>query len=74
MKGGKLVINKGNDLKCNLSGTCAEVSSEIKLNESDSDFVFTIESWGQLSPAEMFNQAIELFQNKIERLQKDLSP
>ncbi|MBT7903346.1 DNA-directed RNA polymerase subunit D [Candidatus Woesearchaeota archaeon] len=67
VKSGKLVINKDNYFKCHLCGACTDVA-DIKLNESDSDFIFFVESWGQLKPSEMINCAVEYFQQKVEKL------
>lgn len=66
-----LAINKDNLMKCHLCGACTDVDPEhIKLNESDKDFVFTVESWGQLSPKQMVSVAVELIQKKCDEAVK----
>ena len=48
VKNKELTINKDNLLKCHLCGACTDADPQhVKLNESNSEFVFTIESWGQ---------------------------
>ncbi len=67
VKGKDLEINKDNLLKCHLCGACADVDPDhIKLNESDTDFIFTIESWGQLTPKDIISNAIEVMKKKCD--------
>jgi DNA-directed RNA polymerase subunit D len=69
VKNKELVINKDNLLKCHLCCACTDVDPEhLKLNESEKDFVFTVESWGQLSPKEMVETAVEIMQKKCDEL------
>ncbi|MBT5021472.1 DNA-directed RNA polymerase subunit D [Candidatus Woesearchaeota archaeon] len=72
VKNNSISINKDNLLKCHLCGACTEVSSDIKLNESEDDFVFFIESWGQLSPKDMVCTALDIIKIKIDNLSKEL--
>ncbi|MBT3866142.1 DNA-directed RNA polymerase subunit D [Candidatus Woesearchaeota archaeon] len=37
----------------------------IEVNSSKEDFIFTIESWGQLPPREIFTRAIDVFDSKL---------
>lgn len=41
---------------------CQEMSSDVKQDE----FIFTIESWGQLTPKEILHEAINQLNNQIE--------
>ncbi|MBW2964841.1 DNA-directed RNA polymerase subunit D [Candidatus Woesearchaeota archaeon] len=67
VKNKELVINDDAMNKCHLCGACADVDPEhIKLNESDKDFIFTVESWGQLAPAEIVSTAVELMKKKCD--------
>ncbi|MBN1544742.1 DNA-directed RNA polymerase subunit D [Candidatus Woesearchaeota archaeon] len=69
VKNKELVINKDSLLRCHLCGACAEVDPQhIKLNESNTDFVFTIESWGQLSVKEIVSTAIDAIQKKCDEV------
>jgi len=71
VKNKELVINKDNLLKCHLCCACTDVDPEhIKLNESNEEFVFTVESWGQLSPKEIVTVAIDLMQKKCDEVVK----
>lgn len=68
---GDLKVKDENLLKCNLCGACAELEPEhIKLNESGKDFVFTIESWGQLDAKEIVKSAVDIIQAKTDELVK----
>ena len=67
VKNNNLIVK--NPLDCHLCGSCVDADPEnIKLNESNKDFVFYVESWGQLSVKEMIETAIEIFQGKISNL------
>jgi DNA-directed RNA polymerase subunit D len=71
VKNKELVINKDNLLKCHLCCACTDVDPEhIKLNESSSDFVFILESWGQLLPKEIVSTAVDAMQKKCDELVK----
>ncbi|MBW2967750.1 DNA-directed RNA polymerase subunit D [Candidatus Woesearchaeota archaeon] len=70
-KNKELTINKDNLLKCHLCGACVDADPQhIKLNESDKDFVFVVESWGQLPVKEMVSQAVALMQKKTDEVVK----
>jgi len=71
VKNKELSINKDNLLKCHLCGACTDVDSQhIKLNESNTDFVFTVESWGQLSPKDIVTTAVDIMQKKCDEVVK----
>ncbi|MFH1210375.1 MAG: DNA-directed RNA polymerase subunit D [archaeon] len=63
VKNGKLVVDEE---KCILCLACAEASSEIKIDGSKKDFIFTVESYGQLSPNEMVTKAFDVFDEKLD--------
>jgi len=64
---GKLSINKDNLYECHLCGACvAAEDGVIKLNESDTDFVFYIESFGQLPTKQIVTEAFEIFDKKLD--------
>lgn len=54
---------------------CEEMceKNNIQIISSKEDFIFTIESWGQLSPIEILNQASNLFEEKLDEFEKVLS-
>ena len=71
VKNKELTINKDNLLKCHLCGACTDTDpNSIKLNESNTDFVFTVESWGQLSPKEIVSVAVDIIQKKCDEAVK----
>ena len=60
-------IDKDNLMKCHLCGECAELSNgEIKINETSEDFIFEIESFGQLSCDEMVTKALDELGSDVE--------
>ncbi len=71
VKNKELTINKDNVLRCHLCGACADVDPDhIKLNESGTDFVFTVESWGQLDVKDIVSTAVEIIQKKCDEVVK----
>lgn len=42
----------------------------MKVEASKEDFVFFVESWGQLAPKEMVAKAVELFDDKLDECEK----
>lgn len=66
LKGKKLEIK--NLEACHLCNACAEIAEpkgSIKVESSEKDFIFTIESWGQLSPKEIFSQSLKVLDEKL---------
>ncbi|MFH1063964.1 MAG: DNA-directed RNA polymerase subunit D [Candidatus Woesearchaeota archaeon] len=71
VKNKELTFTEDSLLRCHLCGSCTDVDPEhIKLNESDTDFVFTVESWGQLDPKEIVSEAVSIIQKKCDELTK----
>jgi DNA-directed RNA polymerase subunit D len=67
LKNKELVVE--NPLKCHLCGACVDVDPQhIKLNEANDEFVFTVESWGQLTPKEMVSTAIGIIEKKCDEV------
>lgn len=59
---------KTDEQKCILCRACEEKGSEIK--SSDTDFIFFLESFGQLSTKEIIVTAMKIFQNKLKEFEK----
>lgn len=63
---------KGNTLsvkdleKCTLCGACTDVFDGIKIGEKDTDFIFFVESYGQLAPKEMVEQALKIMDENFD--------
>jgi len=72
VKNNKLTINKENYLKCHLCRACQEIDPGIKLSESDSEIVFYIESFGQLSCKDILTKSIDIFDKQLNELHKKI--
>jgi DNA-directed RNA polymerase subunit D len=59
VKSGSLELNKDKVMDCNLCGACTDLTSGIKLNESEDEYVFTVETWKQLQIKEILVQALK---------------
>jgi DNA-directed RNA polymerase subunit D len=46
--------------------------SGVVVEYSDKDFIFTIESWGQLNSKEIISTAVDLFNSKLKEFEKEL--
>lgn len=73
---GKLGIK--NLTNCDLCEACVEAcrdsgKEEIKVKGSEKDFIFEIESWGQLRPKEIFIEACEVLDKNIKEFLKEAS-
>ena len=68
----KLVINKDKVLDCDLSLDFSEIDRNVKVTASDIDFVFYIESFGQLSCKEIVNKAIDIFDEQLDEFVEEL--
>ncbi len=66
IKNKKLTVNEKNLLKCHNCEACMDVLPGISFNTEEKDYVVYIESWGQLSPAEIMTTGINLFDKKLE--------
>jgi len=67
--GKKLDIKKPED--CMLCGVCVDVSEgAVELNASETDFIFVVESWGQLKPIEILESALDVLDVKIDLFDK----
>ena len=65
-KKGRLSVNKERLLDCTLCGACLDMEpGVIKLDESDADFVFYIEPWGQLTVKQIVAEAFDIFDKKL---------
>ncbi len=67
-----------NLINCDLCNACVEEcinknKEGIKVSGSENDFIFEIESWGQISPKEIFTEALEALRKNIKELDKDIS-
>jgi len=71
IKGEKLTVK--NLLNCTLCGACAETASDsaIKLNESDNNVIFFVESFGQLECKDILLKATDAFDDLLNDFSKE---
>ncbi|MFO8016380.1 MAG: DNA-directed RNA polymerase subunit D [Candidatus Woesearchaeota archaeon] len=73
VKNGRLAVNKDKLLECHNCGACADAEQgAVRLNESDSEFVFYVEPWGQLTAKQMFNTAFDVYNSKIDSFKESI--
>jgi len=64
-KNGKLSVNKDNENRCHMCEACTDLApKEVEVITSKNEFIFTIESWGGLSPREIAKQSAEILKEK----------
>lgn len=73
VKNGKIEINKDKIFDCHLCGACPEASEgKIKLNEKDNEYLFYVESFGQLEAKDMVLQGISQIMQGADDFVKSL--
>ena len=66
-KGGKVSVDKDNILDCHLCSACIDAfPQDVKLNEKDTDFIFYVESFGQLDPADIVKKACDILNEQLD--------
>ncbi len=70
LKSGKVEINKDKLLACDLCGACTDICKNIKVEPSENDVVFVLESFGQLDGKEIVTEAIDIFDEKLKEFDK----
>lgn len=68
-KGDKLTVNKENLYNCHFCQKCTEMDKNITFEETG-NFIFSLESWGQLSNKEILLQSAKILTEKIEELEQ----
>jgi DNA-directed RNA polymerase subunit D len=68
VKNGKLVVNEDALLKVDLAGIMDNVE-DVSVEEDMEELIFTVESWGQLSPREIMLQAATEFETQLKELE-----
>jgi DNA-directed RNA polymerase subunit D len=60
VKNNALQLNKDKLYACDLCGACVDCSQKgvVKIGEKDDEFIFSLESWGQLTPKEIMQRAL----------------
>ena len=72
MKDRKLSVNKDKVLDCDLTIDFSQIDKAVKVSASNTDFVFTVESFGQLSCKEIVAKAMEIFDEQLEEFTEEL--
>lgn len=60
---------------CHLCNACVDLADpkdSVLVEGSEKDFIFVIESWGNLSPGEIISTALDVFDEKLEEFEKAL--
>lgn len=72
VENGKLAIK--NLLNCDLCMACVEATNDdsIQVKGNKTDFIFFIESFGQLIPREILTKALDVFDDKLDDLTKKM--
>lgn len=67
-KNGKAVVNKDNVLLCHLCNACIDAcpKNSLEVYGSEEDYIFNIESWGQLKPKQIVERAIVELTAKLD--------
>ncbi len=72
IKDKKLVINKDRVLECDLSIDFSEIDKAVKVSASNTDFIFYMESFGQLSCKEIVNKSVDIFDETLDEFAEEL--
>ena len=72
IKDRKLIVNKDRVLECDLSLDYSEIEKNVKVSASETDFIFYIESFGQLSCKEIVNKAVDIFDETLDEFVDEL--
>lgn len=67
MKGSKLAVK--NLLSCNLCKSCEDRTNKaITISAENGSFIFTLESFGQLTPNQMLNEAANILKKRLKEV------
>ena len=66
----KLIVD--NLINCDLCMACSEICEDIKVEGKKDEFIFNIESWGQIEIKEMLNKCIDVFNEKLKDFEDKL--
>ena len=72
IKDRKLTVNKDRVLECDLSLDFSEIDKNVKVTASETDFVFYVESFGQLSCKEIVNTAVDILDEQLDEFVEEL--
>jgi len=75
VKNNRLVLNKDNSLKCHLCDACVDIcepKGAVTVDKNKNEFIFYVESWGQLSCKEIIEEALKTIKNSSEEFIKEI--
>ncbi|PIN77437.1 DNA-directed RNA polymerase subunit D [Candidatus Woesearchaeota archaeon CG06_land_8_20_14_3_00_33_13] len=75
VKNNKLVLNKDNLLKCHLCNACVDIcepKGAITVDKNEKEFIFYVESWGQLEPNEIIDEALNIIRDTSNEFIKEI--
>lgn len=72
MQDGKLIVNKDKVMDCTLCEGCVDVDDNVKLTYNDKEFIFYLESWGQLTCKEIVNEGLKIIDSKLDEFSETL--
>ena len=70
---GKLKIK--NELNCILCNACVDIADpkgSVLVSQNEHKFIFFLESWGQLEPKRIIQEALKIFDSKLDDFSKQL--
>ena len=70
LKDKKLTVNKDKVMDSDLSFDFSQVDKNIKISGSKEDFIFYIESFGQLKCKEIVTKALDIFDEKLDEAEQ----
>ena len=73
LNGNKVEVDKNKLLECDLCGACSDECEGISVEGDETKFVFTVESWGQKDPHAMFEEAVEILEENLNKVKDVLS-
>ena len=75
VKNNKLTLNKDNLLKCHLCNACVDIcepKGAITVENNNKDFIFYVESWGQLEPKEIIIESLKIIKDTSDEFIKEI--
>lgn len=72
LKNKKLSVNPDKIMDCRLCEHCSEISDCVDFSTKDNEFIFNVESWGQLSTFEMVEEGAKIMLDIADDFEKSI--
>ena len=75
VKNNNLVINKNNLFGCHLCNACVDIcepKGAVTVDKNENEFIFYVESWGQLKCKEIIEEALKIIKDNSEEFIKEI--